>query len=82
VISKYMNEILGSENIYRLPHDIEGITDISKIPLLPSPDRMQNKYVIKCKTARIIPQVWKESTFNKSDTQFGIEESKVQDGIS
>jgi hypothetical protein len=47
---------LGSENIYQLPENLEDIEDPKDIPLLPSPESLKYKYIVKCKAKRRIPK--------------------------
>ena len=51
-----LTEILGDENIYKLPNGLEDITKLEDIPVLPSPEKLQYKYIIKCKAKRVIPK--------------------------
>lgn len=51
-----LSEILGHENIYKLPKGLEDITKLEDIPVLPSPEKLKYKYIIKCKAKRVIPK--------------------------
>ena len=56
MIAKIIIDILGQDSIYILPSDIENIMDPSNIPNFLSPHQLKFKYVIKCKSKRIIPK--------------------------
>lgn len=52
-----MLEILGEENIYRLPDGLQYITELFEIPQYESPESLKNKYIVKCKCKRIQPEL-------------------------
>lgn len=67
-VARIISEILGSENVYHLPADIETTTDMA-LMTFPSPEALKNKFVIKCKTKRRMPAALlagiSEEEFNK-----------------
>jgi len=43
-----------------LPKGIESIDDECNLPIFPSPEELMNKFIVKCKSKRLIPACYKD----------------------
>jgi hypothetical protein len=43
-----------------LPKDLESIDDVSNLPVFPSPEELKYKFIVKCKSKRLIPACFKD----------------------
>jgi exonuclease III len=68
VCATLLNDILGTENIYHLPSDLADVDDFKNLPIYPSLNELKKKYIIKCKTKRILPKLFTD-TFRSQHTQ-------------
>jgi hypothetical protein len=55
--ARILSEGLGLDCIYRLPDNLEELRSPEEWPLLPSPQELKGKFIIKCKAKRRIPRV-------------------------
>jgi len=66
VCARLLKEILGAENIYTLPENIEKLTDPDQINnYLPSPNELKYKYIVKCKANIRRPEMLTENDKEK-----------------
>ena len=68
VCATLLNDILGTEHIYHLPSDLADIDDFKDLPIYPPLNELKNKFIIKCKTKRILPKLFTD-TFRSQHTQ-------------
>jgi hypothetical protein len=54
-----LSKILGLENIWTLPDEVESIDDEKLVPHFPSPEKLKFKYIVKCKSRRRVPACFK-----------------------
>jgi hypothetical protein len=65
-VAVILSKIIGLDNIWTLPDDVESISDAKLIPHFPSPEELKFKYIVKCKTRRRVPACYKDQ-FNEEE---------------